>query len=228
MKAIAIATTKGACLPVLAASITFYVPQDVTVFLAGSEIILPRHRTINLPNDADNFGDAYNAVVHWAASIDERLEDGMGLYLHGPTGVGKTHLAQAALTRIVKKHNVSGLFITADRYTDMVYDEMRNSGELPEPYSDPNLLKYMRRTFDVLVFDGLGSERATTEFARNAIISLIDNRYEEKLITVITSILPPQDLSRTYGKRIASMLQESCFFIKVDGQDHRTVFTNAG
>jgi len=63
MKAIAIATTKGACLPVLAASITFYVPQDVTVFLAGSEIILPRHRTINLPNDADNFGDAYNAVV---------------------------------------------------------------------------------------------------------------------------------------------------------------------
>ena len=63
MKAIAIATTKGACLPVLAASITFYVPQDVTVFLAGSEIILPRHSTINLPNDADNFGDAYNAVV---------------------------------------------------------------------------------------------------------------------------------------------------------------------
>ena len=63
MKAIAIATTKGACLPVLAASITFYVPQDVTVFLAGSEIILPRHRTINLPNDATNFGDAYNAVV---------------------------------------------------------------------------------------------------------------------------------------------------------------------
>ena len=63
MKAIAIATTKGACLPVLAASITFYVPQDITVFLAGSEIILPRHRTINLPNDADNFGDAYNAVV---------------------------------------------------------------------------------------------------------------------------------------------------------------------
>jgi hypothetical protein len=73
MKAIAIATTeKGKCLPVLAASITFYVPQDVPVFLAGSDIIFPRHRTVNMPNDATNFGDAYNAVVKRAfEEVDE-------------------------------------------------------------------------------------------------------------------------------------------------------------
>ena len=72
MKAIAIATTEGKCLPVLAASVTFYVPQDVTVFLAGSDIIFPRHRTVNLPNDATNFGDAYNAVVRRAfEEVDE-------------------------------------------------------------------------------------------------------------------------------------------------------------
>jgi hypothetical protein len=72
MKAIAIATTQGKCLPVLAASVTFYVPQDVTVFLAGSDIIFPRHRTVNLPNDATNFGDAYNAVVKRAfQEVDE-------------------------------------------------------------------------------------------------------------------------------------------------------------
>ena len=63
MKAIAIATVHGNCLPVLAASITFYVPQDVVVFISGSEIMLPRHRTINMPNEAKNFGDAYNAIV---------------------------------------------------------------------------------------------------------------------------------------------------------------------
>jgi len=72
VKAIAIATTEGKCLPVLAASVTFYVPQDVTVFLAGSDIIFPRHRTVNLPNDATNFGDAYNAVVKRAfEEVDE-------------------------------------------------------------------------------------------------------------------------------------------------------------
>lgn len=66
MKAIVIATVNGKCLPVLAASITFYVPLDVTVFLSGSQIILPRHRTICSDNVATNFGDAYNAVAQQA------------------------------------------------------------------------------------------------------------------------------------------------------------------
>lgn len=172
--------------------------------------------------------DAFDAVSTWADNIEKHLFNGMGLYLYGSTGVGKTHLAQAALVQILNKNKLSGLFITADRYMDMVYDESRNNGELPEPYSDPNLLKYMRRTFDILVLDGLGSERATTEFARNALVALVDNRYEERLVTVITSVLPPQELSRIYGKRLNSLLQESCFFIQVDGKDHRMVFTDAG
>ena len=66
MKAIVIATTEAKCLPVLAASVTFYVPQDVVVLLSGSSMVFPRHRTITLPNEATNFGDAYNRVVQEA------------------------------------------------------------------------------------------------------------------------------------------------------------------
>jgi hypothetical protein len=35
--------------------------------------MLPRHRTINLPNQAKNFGDAYNAAVHEAMQDHEDL-----------------------------------------------------------------------------------------------------------------------------------------------------------
>lgn len=74
MKAIVISTVDGKCLPVLAASITFYVSQDITVFLLGSQILLPRHRTINLDNVQTNFGDAYNAVIKRAfEEFDEVL-----------------------------------------------------------------------------------------------------------------------------------------------------------
>lgn len=171
---------------------------------------------------------AYDAVVAWAKNINTHLENGMGLYLYGPTGVGKTHLAQAALTYILEKNTLSGLFVTADRYTDMMFDEMRNNGELSEGYSDPHLLKYIRRMFDIVVLDGLGSERSPKDFIRNSLVTLVDNRYEQNLITVITSVLPPQELGRRYGNKLTSILQESCFFIQVEGVDHRAVFTDAG
>jgi len=187
-----------------------------------------RYSGKNLKTYDQSAGDeeAFTAIQKWCASAPKHITDGMGMVIYGPTGVGKTHMAQGALIDVVGNHPRSGIFITADRYVDMVYDEMRNDGELPEPYSDPFLLKYMRRTFDLLVMDGLGSERATTEFARNAIISLIDNRYEERLTTVVTTSLSPTELGRTYGKRLLSILQESCFFINVEGDNYRTVFTD--
>jgi len=63
MKAIVIATKTGRCLPVLLESINQYVPDDVVIYTAGYDHILQNHRTITLPNDFDNFGDSYNAVV---------------------------------------------------------------------------------------------------------------------------------------------------------------------
>jgi hypothetical protein len=70
MSAIVIATKNGKCLPVLAASITMYLPDFFTVYLSGSGLILPKHRTITSDNTAGNFGDSYNNVVHQA------IEDG--------------------------------------------------------------------------------------------------------------------------------------------------------
>lgn len=73
MPAVVICTTNSKCLPVLAASITFYLPDFWTVYLSGSDMVLPKHRTINLPNVATNFGDAYNAAVHEAMRSHDEL-----------------------------------------------------------------------------------------------------------------------------------------------------------
>jgi len=73
MSAVVICSTEGKCLPVLCASITFYLPTYWTVYLAGSKIMLPKHRTINLENRGRNFGDSYNAAVHVAMQEHEDL-----------------------------------------------------------------------------------------------------------------------------------------------------------
>lgn len=66
MKAIAVATVTGRCLPVFLASIDAYVPTDVEIYIAGSDVTLPRHRTHNIANTATNFGDIYNELADLA------------------------------------------------------------------------------------------------------------------------------------------------------------------
>jgi hypothetical protein len=66
---IVIATKTAKCLPVLLASIDEYVPEDVVVFVSGSDLRASRHRTINMRNDGNNFGDSYNKVVRAAFAM---------------------------------------------------------------------------------------------------------------------------------------------------------------
>lgn len=73
MTAIVIATKNGRCLPVLAMSITYYVPQEIPIYVAGSDVVFPRHRTINLPNEYGNFGDSYNYVCFEAFKEHEDI-----------------------------------------------------------------------------------------------------------------------------------------------------------
>lgn len=63
---IVIATKTAKCLPVLLASIDQYVPENVIIFVSGSNLKANRHKTINLSNVFNNFGDSYNYVVNYA------------------------------------------------------------------------------------------------------------------------------------------------------------------
>jgi DNA replication protein DnaC len=164
--------------------------------------------------------NAVNAINLWLADAEDNIANGMGLFLFGSAGVGKTHLAAAILRNIVTNHQLSGSFVTADTYLEMMYDEMRNDGELPEMYADPNLSKYFKRTFDLLVLDALGEEKAT-DFSRKAVTTLVESRYNNQLPMIVTSAYNPSSIKRLYGDRFSSILFDCCLVIPVHGSDHR-------
>ena len=132
------------------------------------------------------------------------------LFLQGSSGSGKSLIAAHTLTRIIKNHKVSGRWVEADDYIEMIKDSFDNDGLLPEMYSSPHVVKYVKGVFDVVVIDGLGEERLT-EFASHELGSLIRKRYDKQKATIITSRLSLQDIKNRYGSRLANPLADFDF-----------------
>ena len=132
---------------------------------------------------------------------------GDGLLLTGPSGVGKTYQSICVLNCLLATPKVSGRFVDADDYIEMIKDSFDAGGSLPEMYSSPHLLKYIKGVWDVVVLDGLGQERRT-DFAKHELGSLIRHRHDHGLTTIITSTMGIPDLLNVYGDRIKSPLKD--------------------
>jgi DNA replication protein DnaC len=179
-----------------------------------------RMDTLDTFNISEKDRPTWDLISNWVETAPEQVEKGQGLYICGATGSGKTHLSQAILKRVVHNNKLCGMFITADKYIQLAYNEIKFGDDLPEGYEDPNTMKYLQDVLDIVVIDSLGSERPT-DFTKRTIISLLETRYHEKLTTIITSTLKPQMLESMYSASVASIVTSSCYIAPIKSGDNR-------
>ena len=146
--------------------------------------------------DLDNFetdvydgvpdGPAYKRSLSQAKLVvegfarDYPLTLDAGLLLIGPCGVGKTHLAVAALKQIVRRGH-EALFYD---YRDLL-KEIQDSYNPENPVTETRLLEPVL-TAEVLLLDDLGSSKPSN-WALEMIGHILTTRYNEKRVTLLTS-----------------------------------------
>jgi DNA replication protein DnaC len=144
----------------------------------------------------------------FAEQFPTQYDHGTGLLLAGDLGTGKTHLAVATLTEIIRMGR-TGAFIAV---TELLAAMKRGySGEV----TDTNALSKV----DLLVLDDVGATRGT-EWEVAALADLLGTRYDDQLPTIITTNAP--DLAAFVGDRTVDRFAESMLTARLTGESYRS------
>ena len=163
-----------------------------------------------------------------------------GLLLIGPSGIGKTHLAVAALRQIVFR-GLSGLFFDYGELLKQIQGSYN-------PVSQTTELAVLEPALEVelLVLDDLGSSKPSL-WAQETVGHILNTRYNKSRITLVTTnyldspALPEparlpsrqavsreDSLTDRVGQRIRSRLYEMCRTVELVAPDYRKEVRQAG
>jgi len=163
--------------------------------------------------------------------VEEYPMHDFGLLLLGPCGVGKTHLAAAALTFLVREKGVSGMFYD---FRDLL-KEIQASYNAVSGTTEMAILQPIFSA-EVLVLDDLGATKMT-DWVRDTLSHIINNRYNERRVTIVTTNLEDEVTTPSRGDErvrerpllrdqigdpLRSRLYEMCEVIDLTGgEDYR-------
>ena len=104
-----------------------------------------------------------------------------GLFLDGPPGIGKTHIAVAVLKAVIRTKGARGLFYDTRELLRVIrstFNPVTRTAEMDY------LLPVMKA--DLLVLDDLGAEK-TSEWVEETMNLVVNTRYNERRPTIFTS-----------------------------------------
>lgn len=146
-------------------------------------------------------------------------DEGRGLLLMGTCGVGKTHLAVAALVEIISANKPGKLLFS--NFQDLI-QEIQASFDSDEVPSKSEILRPLLEA-DLLVLDELGSQKPTT-FVQDILYYVINSRYNAERTTIFTTNYfdyagdtEKDTLEARIGKRLRSRLAEMTRRIEITG-----------
>jgi DNA replication protein DnaC len=154
-------------------------------------------------------------VRSYIDQLDERLDEGRGLWLFGDTGTGKTTLAMLVSRTAIESGRTVAIYSLPKLLARIrrTYDS--------EPGGDSYLSFFERLTsVDLLHIDDLGAEKRT-DWVMEQLYALINERYESQRSIMVTTNLPHEELEDQVGQRTISRLTQVCDEVPLYGTDRR-------
>jgi DNA replication protein DnaC len=182
------------------------------VLQLGRTRIPPRYRHVELADMDTTPGN--EKALHIAARLLDERPGTRGAMFAGPVGVGKTHLVCAVALGWATLGRTVLFYTMLDWLRDMkeTFDERSLK-------SESELLRTCAHA-DLFVLDDFGAERGT-EWARGAVVGLVERLYNHGTTILVTTNLQLADVERLYDPRVTSRLMHMVEPVRLSGDDYR-------
>lgn len=141
-----------------------------------------------------------------------------GLFIYGPPGSGKTHLACIVLNEIIRLYRMTSLFAKVHR--DVIARVKSTFNQNSDAYGQARSIEEELAEVPVLVLDDLGIKE-TTPFENQLLYDIIDSRYDYDRLTIITSNDSIDAFKEVAQGRVTSRLRQMCREVHLEAEDHR-------
>lgn len=163
--------------------------------------------------------EACNVVKYWLDNLEEMTEKGKGLYFYSKAkGSGKTKIAVSIANELIHKYGKQVKFCTSMQIVNAIKDTWHDN----ESGSESKLLSDLGRTA-YLIIDDFGTEQAK-DWISEKFYSVINQRYVDKKVTIITSNYPIEKLP--YDERIKDRISQICFDVPFPEESVRKVLAS--
>ena len=153
-----------------------------------------------------------------------------GLLFIGPSGLGKTHLACAILSELIRTKGVRGLYADSSNLLNRIASSFRSDSEVSR---EAILAPYAAA--ELIVLDEIGAT-PPHPWVHDVLYDLLNTRYNAKKVTIVTTNYadaaeaeagPKMTLEDRVGYRTRSRLYEMCLAVPLRGDDYRKKFLSA-
>lgn len=160
-----------------------------------------------------DFDAAFIRCKRYCEVADIVLKDGLGIYIYGQSGTGKTHLT-ACMANDLMSRLKQVLFTNFSEISKILSEDKQNENKLA--------------TIDFLFIDDIGTERVQTKNGdlqmQEKIYDIVNKRYNNKKPIIFTSNYPIADLATERGiaaKTVDRISEMASAVLKINGVNYR-------
>lgn len=188
-----------------------------------------RYRTLDQADHSAAVGISFTIAHDWANELVHRWSDSnihsQGLYLWGGPGTGKTLLACIILNELIFRYKTNCKYAKINRdFLNTLRETYRKDSET---HGMEKTIETLFAEVEVLVLDDFGVQKES-DWSNSKLYDLIDARYEQEKLTILTSNTSPAEWKDKAEGRIYSRLKEMTQEIHLECADYRLKLSESG